>query len=184
MLGFLGFKFYDVVTYSRDIPSAAAVKEGEKSKGIDIKITGKVPDKASFQIISSKNLFKPTRAISVPVRTTQKIDMAKQPKLFATIIRGSDSIAILEDPGTRKTKSYRINDLIAGFVISEILKDKVVLLSGEDKFEIKLREDKGIKAPKSRNLVRQKIDQNKRKRPVVKRRTPVRRVPKLLNNTR
>ncbi len=182
MLGFLGFKFYDVVTYSRDIPSAAAVKEGEKSKGIDIKITGKVPDKASFQIISSKNLFKATRAISVPVRTTQKIDMAKQPKLFATIIRGSDSIAILEDPGTRKTKSYRINDLIAGFMISEILKDRVVLLSGEDKIEIKLREDKGIKAPMSRNLVRQKIEQNKRKRPVVKRRTPVRRVPKLLND--
>ncbi len=182
MLGFLGFKFYDVVTYSRDIPSAAAVKEGEKSKGIDIKITGKVPDKASFQIISSKNLFKATRAISVPVRTTQKIDMAKQPKLFATIIRGSDSIAILEDPGTRKTKSYRINDLIAGFMISEILKDKVVLLSGEDKIEIKLREDKGIKAPMSKNLVRQKIEQNKRKRPVVKRRTPVRRVPKLLND--
>jgi len=179
MLGFLGFRFYDVVTYSRDIPSAAAVKEGEKSDGIDIKIIGKVPDKTSFQIISRKNLFQPTRAISVPVGTTKKIVKANQPKLFATIIHGSDSIAIIEDPGTKKTKSYRINDLIAGFVISEILKDKVVLLSGVDKIEIKLREDKGIKAPRSKALVRQKIKQNTRKRPAVKRRTPVRRAPTL-----
>ena len=68
-------------------------------------------------------------------------------------------------------------------MISEILKDKVVLLSGEDKIEIKLREDKGIKAPRSKSLVRQKVDQNTRKRPVVKRRVPVRRVPKLPSNT-
>ena len=79
----------------------------------------------------------------------------------------------------KKTKSYRINDLIAGFVISEILKDKVVLLSGVDKIEIKLREDKGIKAPRSKTQVRRNIKQNSRKRPAVKRRTPVRRTPTL-----
>ena len=145
MLGILGVKFYKVVTYSMDIPFEAAVKEGQKTKDIDIKFKGKVPDKASFQIISSKDLFRPSRTASVAaVRTTPKVG-TNPPKLFATIVHGSNSIAIIEDPDTRKTKSYHINDLVAGFLVSEILEDRVMLLSGDDKIEIKLRDDKGIK---------------------------------------
>ena len=178
MLGFLGFKFYKVVTYSMDIPFEAVVEEGQKSKDIDIKFKGKVPDKASFQIISRKNLFNPTRAASAPVLTTPKNGRTSYPKLFATIIRGSDSIAIIEDPGTKKTKSYSINDLVAGFVISEILVDRVMLLSGAEKIEIKLRDDKGIKTSRPKSLVRQNIKQNTRKRPAPVRRVPARRVPK------
>jgi hypothetical protein len=178
MLGFLGFKFYKVVTYSMDIPFEAVVEEGQKSKDIDIKFKGKVPDKASFQIISSKNLFNPTRAASAPAWTTPKSSRTNQPKLFATIILGSDSIAIIEDPGTKKTKPYRINDLVAGLVISEILKDRVILLSGDEKIEIKLRDDKRIKTSRPKPLVRQNIKQNIRKRPAPVRRVPARRVPK------
>jgi hypothetical protein len=178
MLGFLGFKFYKVVTYSMDIPFEAVVEEGQKSKDIDIKFKSKVPDKASFQIISSKNLFNPTRAASASAWTTPKSSRTNQPKLFATIILGSDSIAIIEDPGTKKTKPYRINDLVAGLVISEILKDRVILLSGDEKIEIKLRDDKRIKTSRPKPLVRQNIKQNIRKRPAPVRRVPARRVPK------
>jgi hypothetical protein len=182
MLGFLGFKFYKVVTYSMDIPSEVVVDESQKSKDIDIKFKGKVPDKASFQIISRKNLFNPTRAASAPVLTTPKNGRTNYPKLFATIIRGSKSIAIIEDPDTKKTKAYRINDLVAGLLISEILMDRVILLSGEDKIEIKLRDDKGIKTSMPKTLAKQNIEQNKRKRPASPRRTPLRRRPVPSNN--
>lgn len=175
MLGFMGVKFYKIVTYSMDIPSEAALEEGQKSKDIDIKFKDKVPDKASFQIISSKDLFRPSRTASATVWTTPKNSRTNHPKLFATIVRGSESIAIIEDPDTRKTKTYRINDLVAGFLISEILEDRVILLSGEDKIEIKLRDDKGIKTSMPKTLARQNIIQNKSKRPASTRRTPVRR---------
>ena len=173
MLGFLGFKFYKVVTYSMDIPFEAAVGEGQKSKNIDIKFNGKLPDKASFQIISSKDLFRPSRTASVTsVRTTPKSEPTNPPKLFATIVRGSESIAIIEDPGTKKSKSYRINDNVAGFLVSEILEDRVILLSGDDKVEIKLRDDKGIKTSRPKPLVRQNVEQKTRRRPVPVRRRP------------
>ena len=173
MLGFLGFKFYKVVTYSMDIPSESAVGEGQESNDIDIKFKGKVPDKASFQIISSKDLFRPSRTASLaPVRTTPKPVPTNPPKLFATIIHGSDSIAIMEDTDTKKTKSYRLNDHIAGFVLSEILEDRVILLSGADKLEIKLRDDKGIKAARPRPPVRKRVERKTIKRPVPVRRRP------------
>ena len=177
-LGFLGVKFYKVVTYSIDIPSEAAVEKGQKSKDIDIKFKGKVPDKASFQIISSKNLFQPSRSASVTaVRTTTRSG-TKPPKLFATIIRGTDSIAIIEDPDAKKSKAYRINDLVAGFLISEIHEDRVILLSGNEKVEIKLRDDKGIKASRPKPSVRQNVKEKTRKRPAPVRRIPARREAK------
>jgi len=183
MLGFMGFKLYKVVTYSMDIPSEVTVEEDQKSKDIDIKFKGKAPDKASFQIISSKDLFRPSRTASVgAVRTTPKNGRTNHPKLFATIIRGSKSIAIIEDPDTKKTKAYRINDLVAGLLISEILVDRVILLSGDDKIEIKLRDDKGIKTSMPKTLAKQNINQNKSKRPASPRRTPIRRRPAPSNN--
>ena len=60
-------------------------------------------------------------------------------------------------------------------MISEIHEDRVILLSGEDKIEIKLRDDKGIKTSMPKTLARQNIIQNKSKRPASTRRTPVRR---------
>ena len=179
ILGMLGFNFYKVALYSMDIPTEASVEKEQKSKDIDIKFKGKVPDKASFQIISSKNLFKPTRASSPEaVVATPKNGQTNYPKLFATIIRGSNSTAIIQDPGTKKTKSYSVNELVAGYLITEILEDRVMLLSGETKVEIKLRTDKGVKASRPKTLIRQNIEKNTRRRPAPVRRAPVRRVPK------
>ncbi|GBE03812.1 MAG TPA: hypothetical protein ENH45_03785 [Nitrospirae bacterium] len=177
ILGFLGFKFYHVVTYSIEMPSEASVKDGLKSKDIDIKFKDKLPDKASFQIISSKDLFRPSRTASVAdLRTVPKNGHTNYPKLFATIIRENDSIAIIEDPDTKKTKPYGVNDLVSGFLVSKILEDRVILLLGDEKIEIKLRDDKGIKTFRPRPLLRQKVKQNRRNTPApVRRRTPVRR---------
>ena len=182
MLGFLGFKFYKVTAYSMHIPTEADVAEGQKPKDPGIKFTSKVPDKKSFQIISSKDLFRPSRTASVTaVRTTAMKGPLNSPKLFATMILGSDSIAIIEDPNTKKTKGYHINDLVAGLRILEILVDRVILLSGNEKIEIKLRDDKGIKSLRPKPLTKRNINQNARKRPAPIRRT---RPPRIPNNNK
>jgi len=179
ILGMLGFNFYKVATYSMDIPSEASVAKDQKSKVLDSKFKGKVPDKASFKIISSKNLFKPTRTSSPEaVSTAPRNGQGNYPKLFATIIRGSGSTAIMLDPSTKKTKAYRINELVAGYLITDIQADRVMLLSGETKVEIKLRTDKGVKASRPKTLTRQNIEQKTRTRPAPVRRAPVRRIPK------
>ena len=178
MLGFLGFRLYNVVTYSMDLPAGAAVEEGQKSKDVDIKFNGNVPDKASFQIISQKDIFRPSRTAYVTdAGTTAKNGPIVYPKLFATIIRGSDSIAIMEDPGTKKTRPYSINNTVAGFQILQILEDRVVLLSGDEKVDIKLRADKGISMPKPQPVVRPNVEQNTVPRPAPVRRAPARTVP-------
>lgn len=157
MLGFLGFKFYGVATYSMDVPDAASVEEGEKTDSIEIKLKDRVPDKASFDIISRNDLFRPSRSASFADGTTisKRGGQDMYPKLFATIIQGSNSTAIMQDPGTKKTKTYRANDLIAGFQILEIREDRVILVQGGERVEVKLRDDKGIKAVRPKPLIRQ-----------------------------
>ncbi len=168
MLSALGFKLYKVVTYSMEIPSEVLVKKGEKSKNINIRLKGKAIDKASFNIISNKDLFRPSRSASLTaVSTTLKSGSTNYPKLFATIVIGNDSIAIIEDPLTKKTKSYHLNEVVSEFLIKEILEDRVILLLGEEKIEIKLRDDKGIITSRPKPMVKQRV----------KRTTPVRRVP-------
>ena len=177
ILGLLGFKFYGIATYSMDVPDAASVEVGKKPAGIDIKLKNRVPDKASFNAISKKDLFRPSRSASlVAGKTIPKTGLDRYPKLFATIIQGSNSIAIMEDPGTKKTKSYHINDLIVGFKISEILEDRVILIRGDEKVEVKLREDKGVKSLSPKTPTRT-TQQNTLKRPA-----PIRRRPSVSQN--
>lgn len=175
ILGLLGFKFYGIATYSMDVPDAASVEVGKKLAGIDVKLKNRVPDKASFNAISKKDLFRPSRSASPVVgKTMPKTGLDRYPKLFATIIQGSNSLAIMQDPATKKTKSYRINDVIVGFNISEILEDRVVLTRGDEKVEIKLRDDKGVKSPRTNTLIRKTIRTNNTSRPApIRRRPPV-----------
>ena len=53
MLGLLGYKFFGVVTYSMDMPSAAAVDKTQKKEDT-VRINVKLPDKDFLQIISKR----------------------------------------------------------------------------------------------------------------------------------
>lgn len=169
-IGFLGIKLYRVAAYSVEIPSGTGVKAVQEDDRV-----GKAGERrlnpSTFNVISEKDLFRPSRASSASEsngggRTTPK----DPPKLFGTIILDNNKTAILEDPATKSTKTYRVNDSVGGYVISNILEDKVVLLMGGEKFEVKLREDKGVK-PKARTT---RSPANKRQ---INRRAP-RRVPR------
>jgi hypothetical protein len=175
-LGFLGAKLYKVVTYSMEVPSGATLDEVQKKEAQDMRLKTKVPDKASFQIISGKDLFRPSRSAVPSIRTVTETSGGKDhPKLFATIIQDDNSLALLEDPGTKKRKMYRVNDTIAGFLVSEIMQDKVVLMSGNEKIVVKLREDKGVKPLRPKTIQRNSTGTRRRIVPAARR--PARTAP-------
>ncbi|NOZ68960.1 MAG: hypothetical protein GXP46_06890 [Deferribacteres bacterium] len=147
---FLGYSLYSAVTRPLEMPSAPAA-EGEAGKEAG---TGRPVEKPlnenSFRIISRMDIFRPSRsAPALELKKTPEVFVSKgTPRLFGTVILDNDKTAILEDPDTKKTKAYRINESVAGFVIADIMKNRVVLLRNGEKVEVKLREDKGIRPPR------------------------------------
>jgi len=146
----LGGKLYSVFSYTADIPTKAVGKTDEKAK-VDIKPVDRVINESNVQLIAKLDLFRPGRAPFVAEKKDASVEQAapgNPPKLFGTILLNNQETAILQDPDTKKTAMYHVNDTVAGYKVSEILEEKVVLLKGAEKVEIKLREDKGVTAPK------------------------------------
>ncbi|MBI5739486.1 MAG: hypothetical protein HZA16_02095 [Nitrospirae bacterium] len=137
---FLGVEFYEIYFRKMDIPlEAPAGPAGKEVKAVE---DGPLPlDPAPFQVISELDIFRPTRSPYKEEAAQQAVPKIP-PRLFGTIILGSEKTAILEDPNSKSTRIYRINEKIGGFLVSEILEDKVVLTWDGEKSEVRLREEK------------------------------------------
>jgi hypothetical protein len=146
--GFLVFKLTNVLSSPLEILTESSVKtEDEDKKNLKKKVQRSKP--VSYEIITSGNLFNPTRsARDEGSKDTKSVEPPpkNQPKLFGTIILGDKKTAILEDPATKTTKSYGLNELVGGYTVSDIQEDKVILLWGSDQTIVRLREDKGVKS--------------------------------------
>ena len=145
----LGVTLYKVLTMPVDIPTKAAVVSPRKIVKKPARTIARI-DSSSYDVIAFKNLFHPSRSTTdkmakVPAKPVSPRDT---PQLFGTIITGDKKIAILENPSTKKSGTYNVNDSVAGFVVSEILEEKVILKSGAEIVEVKLRSDKKFKAAK------------------------------------
>lgn len=140
IIGFLWTKFYKVYSNTYEIPSEATTKQIQK-KTYQAVGNETAPDAARFQIISNMDLFRPSRT---PYKedVKQQVIPTNPPRLFGTVIQGNEKTAILEDPNTKLTRLYHPNESIGGYVISDILEEKVVLSRDGEKTEVKLREDK------------------------------------------
>ena len=154
MITILGFKFYKVATERVALPAPAAA-EAKQTRVPSVKHAERTLNTDSYNVISDLDLFRPSRS---PVKKgevkVEKGPLKDPPKLFGTIILNELKTAILEDPDTKSTKNYRINDTVAGYVISDILEDKVVLQRDGENYEVKLRASKGITPSKSRSVNR------------------------------
>jgi type II secretory pathway component PulC len=166
LISFLGYKLYGAFAHNIIIPSEPMVTEPEKKDNIRISKATAL-DLVSIDKISELDLFRPSRTpaegTSTPV--TAVTSATNPPKLFGTMILNDKKTAILADPESQSTKIYGINDSVSGFVISEIMEDKIVFVKDGEKVEVRLREDKGIKPLPSRV-----------KRPAVKK--PARKTPR------
>ncbi len=179
VISFLGIELYKVMDYSVEIPSLVDMEKVHKKKKVEEeRRTKKKININSFNVISQKDLFRQSRtALLLKNEKVEKSLPKNAPKLFGTIILNEFKTAILEDPDTRTTKNYGINDSIAGYTVSEILENKVILLFNDEKVEVKLRDSKGIKtkqrrSPRTRTTTRN-VKRSKPKR--VPRKTPTRR---------
>lgn len=137
---FLGIKFYEAYTRTTDIPKEAAVKQIQKESE-QVKSEERPIDPSLFQIISNMDIFRPARSPYKEDASQQALPKIP-PRLFGTIILGGEKTAILEDPNTKSTRTYSVNEQIGGYVISEILEDRIVLSSNGEKSEVRLREEK------------------------------------------
>jgi hypothetical protein len=168
-MGFLGLKLYKVWVQSSELPVEQSQQvQPEKKTAREKQLPERKPkraDRTAYDVIAQNDLFRPSRSASEQKDSPTQVSTKEKPILFGTIIMDNEKSAILEDPTTKVTKLYKINDSLAGYTVEEIQEDKVVLLKDGNPVEVKLRAEKDIKMPVQ-------------KRPAVQRRRPTRRTPR------
>lgn len=119
---------------------------------------------ADYTVIGEHNLFHPERHIPVD----KKIEEAPKPEfvLYGTMIQNNVQYAFIEDKknpkitpgrGTRQT-TVKKGDTISGFVISEILTDRITLTKGDEKITVLLTDtDKRKNGPGTQRPVQTTI---------------------------
>jgi hypothetical protein len=137
--GFLGFKLYDSLSRPPDIPFLAVQGQAASDKEEVLANMG-ADEKSDFQSIVQKDIFRPDR--KEPVDILRLSSPSPLPRLAGIAIVGNESWAFLEDPATRAVKACGIRDSIAGFTVYKIQEDRVVLLRGDERVEVKIREIK------------------------------------------
>jgi hypothetical protein len=169
IIGFLGIRLYNTYTRPLDVPVLEAKKQTKTEKKITAPVKKTILNESFYREIYEKDLFRPSRSpVAQDAQTPQTISPKEKPVLFGTTIMGDKKFAILEDPQTKSSKLYYINDSIAGFKVIDIVENKVILQKGANMIEIKLRDKKDIKLPKQPRKTPERI-QRRRPRP---RRTP------------
>jgi len=173
IIALLGYGFLKVLANPLNIPFEAA--QQIQADKIDTTARRLVNlNQSDYLTIVEKDLFRPSRTDTKTDTGTLTSRPSELLKLFGTIIMNNESIAILEDPSTKKSKPYHINDSLSGFVITDIQKDKIVVLRGDEKIEIKLRDLKGFTTPSSTSATVPKTSV-KPKKPKRRRQSPPRR---------
>lgn len=176
--GFLVYQLYTVLNRRMAEPSAISAG-GPVSGQSDVRLNIERRPQGSYEVIAEKNLFHPSRmSMKTEQAGTQATPPAEKPVLFGTIILGDSKSALLQDPSSKTTKMYSLNESFSGYVVSDIQEDKVVLTWDGQPFEVKLREGKKAVPPPQR-LIQQTPVQSSRRRttPVVRRRRPRRTRP-------
>jgi type II secretory pathway component PulC len=163
IIGFLSFKFHKALARPWDISTPVPRQQPNIKSVLEKKLTvieESDIDSAVYNVIVQKDLFRPSRSASSANEASIGLSPKETPKLFGTIITENGRSAILEDPSTKMTKQYKIDDLFAGFIVSDIQKDKVILLKEGESVEVELREIKTIKLLPQQPLVRPSKNNN------------------------
>jgi len=120
-----------------------ALPSGKKPIPDTKEISGKIqfPSPSDYTIIADENVFHPNRKIP----PEKKAEPAPLPKpeviLYGTVIADNVSLAYLEDlkaprntPGRGKRQiTMKTGDILSGFTLKEIEADKIVMVRGEEK---------------------------------------------------
>lgn len=122
-------------------PAPKKIAEGKEEKPA-------VPQPLSameYVVIAEQNVFNPERKIPA-----EKKDEKPLPKpefvLYGTLITDDTSIAFLDDlkaayttPGRgKRQKTLRIGSTLSGYTLSEVYPDRVIMVRGEDRMELRV----------------------------------------------
>lgn len=169
--GLLAMKLHGQLNMSYDVPRAGEASVRASADNQTDAPAEELSNPAEYDVIADRNLFHPSRSRNEKKEKSSEAPPFKEkPQVFGTTIMNDKRFALIENPATQKTGLYELNDTIAGFTISEILREKVVLARGDDTLEIGLREDKKftpVKRPAPRQIERKA---ERRRRPVPSRR--------------
>jgi type II secretory pathway component PulC len=123
------------------LPSPKKLLETKEEKSAE----NPLASPAEYTIIAEKNLLHPERKIPV-----DKPEAPPLPKpefvLYGTLIAGDVSLAYLEDQKAstaaqgkgKKQRALKKGETMSGFTLKEIEADKVVMVRGEEKIEVKV----------------------------------------------
>lgn len=118
---------------------ASSVKTEEKT------VEAQPLSPSEYSVIAEQNIFHPERIIPV-----LKAEAPPLPKpefvLYGTLITGDLSLAYIEDlkgsskspAGGKRQKALKKGEDISGFILKEIETDKVVMVRGEEKLEVRV----------------------------------------------
>lgn len=169
---FLAFRLYGIWTKPEEkvLPQKKTFSQKEKTE-----ITETKKDINFYKIVTQKDLFRPSRTGLVGEDIKSGLSLSTKLKLFGVLIMDDDRIAILEDPISNKRKKYRVKDHIGNFIVAEIESNRVLLLRGEDKIVVNLREIKILSPPTMAGAVPPKPTQ--RPVPIVPQKSPTPALP-------
>ncbi len=116
-----------------------------KSVGAEDKAVDAQPASPSeYSVIADQNVFHPDRKI--PELKAQAAPLpVPEFVLYGTLIAGDVSLAYMEDlkgtgnsAGARRQKALKKGEIISGFTLKEIETDKVVMVRGDEKLEVRV----------------------------------------------
>jgi len=97
-----------------------------------------------YSIITENNLFHPERRFVIP----KQEEMLPKPDfvLYGTLLAGDIKVAYMEDlksPFTtsgrgKRQRSVHLGEMVSGYTLSEIYNDRVVMVRGDDRIEVKV----------------------------------------------
>ena len=147
IVSLLGVKLYKAAIYKKDNPVNITVKKTEPVK-MNAAGEDKGIEKESLQVITEKDIFRPSRTSSLlGADGNPEMPPANPPTLFGTIIVGAERTALLKEDAGKVAKMYRLNESVSGYKIVDIQDDKVLLEAGGQKIEVKLRGKRGVNTP-------------------------------------
>ncbi|MCC6345863.1 MAG: hypothetical protein IT388_01600 [Nitrospirales bacterium] len=103
------------------------------------------PSVMEYAVIGEQNVFHPERKIPVE-KNEEKLLPKPEFSLYGTLITGAVSLAYMEDrksprstPGRGKRQTaLKVGDSLSGYTVKEIAPERVVMMRGEDRVEVKV----------------------------------------------
>lgn len=145
-----GYAILPYKTKTRYTLSAAkAMVEGREEKTVNVLS----PSPLEYTVIAEQNLFHPSRKIPVG-KKDERPEVKPEFVLYGTLITDSASLAFMEDKRSpyasagrgKRQRALSLGATLSGYTLKEIHHDRVVMVKGEERVEVRVLDSKKVRA--------------------------------------